>query len=305
MNYTLHQLRVYRKVCECQSITRAAEALHLTQPAVSVQLKKFQEQFDEPLTEVLGRQLYITKFGHVINELAAELLKKADAIDSALDHHRGILTGHLRIASASTGKYVIPYFLTGFLRQNPKVSVSVNVTNKTRVVESLQKNELDFAMVSVVPEHLSLERYPLLSNELYLAAAADYPDLPSPMTPEALADYPLIFREEGSATRRAMEGYLQDRGIDARRSMQLVSNEAVKQAVRAGLGLSILARIGIRSELKLGAMQLIPLPGLPIVTEWNLVHARGKNLTRAARALVEYITTHRDEIVNRSFPEAR
>lgn len=304
MNYTLHQLRVFCKVCDYQSVTRAAEALHLTQPAVSLQLKKFQESFEIPLVEVVNRQLYVTTFGRQIESLAREMLDKAQEIESAADAHRGLLTGDIKIASASTGKYVLPYFLTGFIRQHPGVNISVDVTNKTLVVDALRTNAVDFAVVSVIPDQLRLHPLPLLPNELYLVAAVDYPGLPARMTPKKLAGFPLLLREPGSATRQAMEQFLRTAQVSGYRSMQLVSNEAVKQAVRAGLGLSILPRIGIRTELAAGDLQIVPMRGLPIVTEWNLVFNQGKQLSPAARALLAHIGAEKQRIVAASFTPA-
>lgn len=301
MNYTLHQLKILTKVCDYQSITKAAEALHMTQPAVSIQLKKLQESFEVPLTEVVGRQLFVTDFGRQIEQLARDLLDKAEEIELAADAHRGLLTGSIKIASASTGKYVVPYFLAGFMQQHPGVNISVDVTNKTAVVDALRENAVDFAVVSVIPEKLSLDRLPLLPNELYLTASSSYPDLPKRMTPERLGQCTLLFREPGSATRLAMESYLTERGVRVKRSMQLTSNEAVKQGVRAGLGLSILPRIGIQTELAVGNLQIVPMKGLPIVTEWNLVYGHGKRLSPAARALVDYIEREKDGIVETSF----
>ena len=164
MNYTLHQLRIFTKVCECQSITKASEALYLTQPAISIQLKKLQEEFDIPLTEVIGRKLYITDFGKEIYALAVATLEKADLIAVATDRFKGILTGNIQIASASTGKYVIPYFLTGFMRKHPGVKISVDVTNKTKVVERLRDNEIDFAMVSCVATKYSIKGNALIEK---------------------------------------------------------------------------------------------------------------------------------------------
>ncbi|MCB0642255.1 MAG: LysR family transcriptional regulator [Phaeodactylibacter sp.] len=301
MNYTLHQLRIYVKVCELQSITKASEALYLTQPAVSIQLKKLQDEFEIPLTEVIGRQLYVTEFGNRIRELALDILGAVDRIEAATDQYKGILTGTIRIASASTGKYVIPYFLTGFMRQHPGVTIAIDVTNKTQVVESLQENSVDFAMVSVIPQNLKLSAVPLMNNELYLVAASDYPDLPKRMTPKKLEAHTLIFREKGSATRSAMQQYLNQQEVNVRRSMQLVSNEAVKQAVRAGLGLSIMPRIGIRTELLLENMKILPIKGLPIITQWNLAYSSGKQLSPAGQALVDYIELNKEAITARHF----
>ena len=296
MNYTLHQLKIFTKVCELQSITKAAEALFLTQPAVSIQLKKLQDEFEIPLTEVIGRQLYITEFGKQIRDLANDILEKVDRIEASTDQFKGLLTGQIKIASASTGKYVIPYFLTDFMRKYPGVSISIDVTNKTKVVESLQKNAVDFAMISVIPKNLILEALPLIQNELHLVASTNYPSLPERMTPKKLAQHTLIFREDGSATRAAMKSFLQQHQIQVKRSMELVSNEAVKQAVRAGLGLSIMPLIGIRSELLLNNMRTLAMKGLPIITQWNLVYGAGKQLSPASRALVGYINEHKHRI---------
>lgn len=301
MNYTLHQLRVFLKVCEYQSITKAAEAMFLTQPAVSIQLKKLQDEFEIPLTEVMGRQLYITDFGKQIQELAIDILEKVEKIEQATDQFKGVLTGHIKIASASTGKYVIPYFLTDFMRQYPGINISIDVTNKTKVVESLQENSVDFAMVSVLPSNLALDSVELIPNELHLVASSNYMALPAKMTPAKLTNHTLIFREDGSATRAAMKAYLGKYEVQVKRSMQLVSNEAVKQAVRAGLGLSIMPLIGIRSELLLNNMMIIPIKGLPVVTQWNLAFRKEKALSPASQALIQFIEVNKERISKEQF----
>lgn len=304
MNYTLHQLKIFVKVCECQSITKASEALYLTQPAVSLQLKKLQDEFEVPLTEVIGRQLYITDFGLQIKNLALEILDRMEMIEAATDEFKGILTGNIKIASASTGKYVIPYFLSGFMQTHPGVNISIDVTNKTKVVESLQENSIDFAMVSVIPKNLALEGIALMQNELFLVSSTNYHRLPKRMLAKNLNTHTLIFREDGSATRNAMINFLNKNGITIKRSMQLTSNEAVKQAVRAGLGLSIMPLIGIRSELKLDTMTIIKMKGLPIITQWNLVYGSQKKLSPAGNALVRYIEDHKHRIIEEHFGHA-
>lgn len=301
MNYTLHQLRIFIKVCENQSITKAAEALFLTQPAVSLQLKKFQNAFEIPLIEVIGRKLYITDFGKQIQSLALGILEKVNEIERAEDEYKGIMRGNIKIASASTGKYVIPYFLSGFIQKYPGITISIDVTNKSKVIENLQDNSVDFALVSVIPTHLALESIPLMENELNLVGSTHYPKLPKQMRKDKLDAHTLIFREEGSATRTAMQNFLHKNQISVKRSMQLVSNEAVKQAVRAGLGLSIMPLIGIRSELKMENLSIIPMKGLPIVTQWNLVYGSGKELSLLAKTLINYIEDHKEAIIKEHF----
>ncbi|MEM0994178.1 MAG: LysR family transcriptional regulator [Bacteroidota bacterium] len=301
MNYTLHQLRIFVKVCELQSITKASEVLFISQPAVSIQLKKLQEEFEIPLTEVIGRQLHVTNFGEQIRILVEEILEKTTLIEQARDEFKGILTGNIKIASASTGKYVIPYFLSEFMREHPGVNISIDVTNKTKVVAHLQENIIDFALVSVIPQNLSLVKIPLMDNELHLVAASNHPNLPTYMQRRSLSNYTLILREHGSATRNAMMNFLEENRIKVKRFIQLTSNEAVKQAVRAGLGLSIMPLIGIRSELKWGNMQVVPIKGLPIITQWNLVYGKGKRLSPAGEALIAHVEAQKKRIIELNF----
>jgi DNA-binding transcriptional LysR family regulator len=187
------------------------------------------------------------------------------------------------------------------MRKHPGVTISIDVTNKTQVVKSLQENSVDFALVSVMPQNLALKWIPLVENELYLVASTNYPKLPKRMSPQQLNTYTLIFRENGSATREAMKNFLAKNQIDIKQSMELVSNEAVKQAVRAGLGLSIMPLIGIRSELKLEKMKIVPMKGLPITSQWNLTYTSGKKLTPACLALLDHIQEHKAEIIAENF----
>jgi DNA-binding transcriptional LysR family regulator len=300
MHYTLHQLKIFVKVCELKSITKAADELHLTQPAVSIQLKKLQEQFDIPLTEVIGRQLYITEFGEQILTLSETLLEGAERINDTANLYKGLFTGRIKIAAVSTGKYVIPYFLTGFAKAHPHIDLSIDVTNKNLVVESLVKNETDFALVSVLPE-LSLERIELMDNILHLFSGQEFYEKTASMTIKKLSEIPLIFREQGSATRKVMESFLSIHKITPQRTFELTSNEAVKQAVMAGLGLSIMPFIGLRYELQLEKLRVVPLKGLPIKTNWNLVWTSGKNLTPASKALINYVKMHKEEVIKTHF----
>ena len=144
MNYTIHQLAVFLKISQTNSITKAAEELHLTQPAISIQLKKFQEQFDLPLKEIIRRRLYITDFGKEIAIAAENILDELEAINNRMLSYKKQLTGRLKISVVSTGKYIMPYFLADFLQDNPGIQLQLDVTNKSRVLESLEKNEIDF-----------------------------------------------------------------------------------------------------------------------------------------------------------------
>lgn len=301
MDYTLHQLRIFTKVVEYQSITKASEELYLTQPAVSMQLKKFQEQFAVPLTEVVGRRLYVTDFGREIAESALKILDEIEAINYRTKSFKGQLAGRLKISSASTGKYVMPFFLSDFLRHNPGVDLVIDVTNKTQVVKNLEQNEVDFSLVSVLPSHLKLNTVQLLQNKLYLVGSTRLQRNPKMPVRKLLELHPLLYREFGSATRNSMEQFLEKENWPTYKKIELTSNEALKQALIAGLGYSIMPLIGIKNELKIGDLEIVPYKGLPIVTHWHLVWLASKRLSPIAEAYLEFIQKEKDRIVEQTF----
>ncbi|NAY91997.1 LysR family transcriptional regulator [Muricauda sp. JGD-17] len=301
MNYTLNQLRIFLKIVEKQSITKASEELHLTQPAVSIQLKNFQNQFPIPLTEVVGRQLFVTDFGQEIAEAARRILKEVDGINYKLLAYQGELAGRLKISVVSTGKYVMPYFLSNFMRENPGVDLVMDVTNKSRVVESLEENQVDFALVSVLPQHLNLNKVGLMKNILHLVGNPKYFNKVKLGKSSFSKDTPLIFREKGSATRAAMETYLTKKNVTVSKKIELTSNEAVKQAVIAGLGCSIMPLIGVNNELKKGDLKIIPLKDLPVITTWNLVWLQNKKLSPVALALLDHLNATKEKVIKDNF----
>ena len=301
MNYTLHQLQVFYKITETLSITKAAEELFLTQPAVSIQLKNFQNQFDIPLTEIVGRQIYITDFGKEIAEAAEAILNEVYAINYKTQAYKGQLSGRLKISVVSTGKYVIPYFLSDFIKNNKEVELEMDVTNKTKTLKSLKNNEIDFALVSILPKDIEVESKIILENKLFLIGNKYVDSNPKNDLAEFAANYPLIYREAGSATRITMENYLDQNGIKPNMKLQLTSNEAVKQSVIAGLGLSIMPLIGLKNELDKGDLKIIPVKKLPIVSSWRLIWLKGKKFSPVANAYLKHINAAHEEIKNDYF----
>jgi DNA-binding transcriptional LysR family regulator len=299
MNYTLHQLKIFYKIYQNQSITKTSEELHLSQPAISIQLKNFQDQFSIPLTEHIGRKIYITDFGKEIALTAEKILNDVESITYKTNAYKGILTGRLRFSIASTGKYVMPHFLSGFMQKYTAIDLAISVTNKTKVIRSLEQNETDFALVSVLPENLNVKTLDLIPNQLYLigskASGFELSDIKN------LSDLPLILREPGSATRRAMENFISSKKINSSKKIELTSNEAVKQAVIAGLGFSIMPLIGIKNELKNKDLEIIPLPGLPLTTKWQLVWLSAKPLSPVATAFLKYLETNKERISQSHF----
>lgn len=301
MNYTLNQLQIFLKISQTLSVTRAAEELHLTQPAVSIQLKNFQDQFDIPLTEVVGRKIYITDFGKEIADSVEQILNQVNTIKHKTLTYKGQLTGRLKISVVSTGKYVMPYFLSAFIRQHPGIDLLMDVTNKTRVVESLQNNEVDFSLVSILPNSPPVEKLDLLQNKLFLVGNAEKKFKKTAYPKQLFKELPLIYREKGSGTRQTMESFIERNNVPVVKKMELTSNEAVKQAVLAGLGYSIMPLIGIKNELHDGDLQIVPVNDLPIKTVWRLIWLRGKKHSPVADSFLNYVKTERDKIVQSRF----
>ncbi|AWM33002.1 LysR family transcriptional regulator [Hymenobacter nivis] len=301
MNYTLHQLDVFAKVAHLQSVTKAAEALHLTQPAVSIQLKNFQDQFDIPLTEIISRRLYLTDFGREIAQAAEKILYEAHAINDRTLAHKGLLYGKLTLSVVSTGKYVMPYFLSGFMQAHKAIELAMDVTNRQKVVDSLANNEVDFALVSILPGQFNLNYLDLMPNKLYLIGRrldqAEHTD----KDPRLLETLPLIYREAGSGTRSMMETFIADHQLVVRKRLELTSNEAVKQALLAGLGYSIMPLIGIRNELLNNDLQIIPIRGLPLQTSWMLTWHKAKQLSPVAQAYLTYLQANKESTIQRWF----
>ena len=301
MNYTLNQLRIFLKVVQTESVTKASEELYLTQPAVSIQLKNFQDQFDIPLTEVVGRKIYITDFGREIAEAAENIINQVHAINYKTLAYKGQLTGKLKISVVSTGKYVMPYFLSQFMKENAGVELNMDVTNKYKVLESLENNSVDFALVSILPTTQNIEKLDLLQNKLYLVGSEKATSKKGNSTKEIFENLPLIFREKGSGTRQTMEKFFSENNISVLKRMELSSNEAVKQALLAGLGYSIMPIIGIKNELRNKELEIIPIKELPITTTWSLIWLKGKNQTLVSAAYLEFLKKEITNIVQSKF----
>jgi LysR family transcriptional regulator, low CO2-responsive transcriptional regulator len=301
MNYTLNQLRIFVTVLELGSITKAAAKLNLTQPAVSIQLKNLQEQFEFPLFEVVGKKVFVTDFGNDVVQSAVAIFQEIEIIENKVNAYKGLLIGRLRISVVSTGKYIAPYFLTDFLKLHSGVELSMVVTNKAKVLESLQNNEVDFSLVNVLPESIDVGKIALMTNKLFLVGPYDKKFRGRSYTKALFNELPLIYREEGSGTRQVMEKYIKKNKLPVRMKFELTSNEAVKQALIAGLGHSIIPLIGIKNEIENKQLQIINVSGFPITSTWHLVWRKDKKLSNVAKNYLQYLQSEKNSIIEKSF----
>jgi DNA-binding transcriptional LysR family regulator len=301
MNYTLNQLQIFNKIVQLRSITKASVELNLTQPAVSIQLKNFQDQFESPLVEIIGKKVYVTDFGREVAEKIELILHQVQAVSNLNKEKSKHLTGKLRIAVVSTGKYVMPYFLADFLKKNSEVTLLMDVNNRAGVIQSIERNEVDLALVSVLPDKRNFESLELLPNNLYLVGKNPINRKKSSEELKDYSEWPFIYREKGSATRLTMERFIEKKRIQPVKKLELTSNEAVKQAVLAGLGYSIMPEIGIRNELTNGLLHIVPIKGLPITTSWQLIWLKGKKHTPVSNSFLEHLEHEKASIISEHF----
>jgi LysR family transcriptional regulator, low CO2-responsive transcriptional regulator len=287
MRYSLRQIEIFRAVARSLSYTRAAETLNLTQPAVFTQVRQLEEQLGEPLIERIGKRLFLTEAGRVVDEAAREILGEVDRLDQRLADLRGLVRGRLRIAIVTTAKYDIPARLGAFCGAHPGIDVALTVGNREELLTRFAANEDDLYVLGTPPEGLDAEAEPFADNPLVLLAPPDHPLAGRRgLSPRDLAGHPFVMRESGSGTRIAAERFFAAAGLHPVVRMELGANEAVKQAVAAGLGLSVLSRGTALLELRHGVLTELDVAGFPIVRQWYVAYPRGKRLSVTAGAFL-------------------
>jgi DNA-binding transcriptional LysR family regulator len=233
---------------------------------------------------------------------AEQILNQVQEINFKTLAYKGQMTGRLKLSVVSTGKYVLPYFLSDFLKLYPGVELTLDVTNKSKVIDNIVNNEVDFSMVSVLPENLNIEHLELLQNKLFLVTGRETKiDYKKTHDFSIFEELPIIYRESGSGTRYSMEQYFNAKGIRLHKKLELTSNEAVKQAIVAGLGSSIMPLIGIKNELKSEELQIIKVKEFPITTNWQLIWQKNKRFSPVASAFIDYIKNNKEEIIKKHF----
>ncbi len=299
MNFTLHQLRIFYTISKTLSISKAAEELNLTQPAVSIQQKNFQSEFELALMHLKGKKIVLTDFGKDIAKLAERILNDADQLKSRIDDHKGLIAGKLKIAVVSTGKYLMPYLLTDFLNIYPGVELIMEVANEDAVKQQLKDWHYELALMSLAdlePEYGALD---LLENKIYLFKNSQ---LKMNDLNEIFEKYPVIIREEGSGTRGISENFIRDINLPLKiKKMVLTSNEAVKQALLAQLGVSIMPLIGLKNEINNHLVTIIPHEGFPIKNQWKLVWLKERELTNVAKKYIAYLQNNLEMLIEKHF----
>lgn len=284
---TFRQLEIFEAVARLGSFSRAAETLFLTQPTVSMQVRKLTDVIGMPLFEQVGKRVYLTEAGRELYATCRELFRTVDAFEMTLANMRGLRQGALHIAGVTTAEYFLPRILGHFCQRYPGIEVSLEVTNREHALERLRANLDDIYIFGQPPDDVDVEALPFLENPLVVVAAANHELARARRIPvERVAREPFLMREPGSGTRLAAERFFAERRLAPRVRMELGSNEAIKQAVAGGLGVSVLSAHTLRpGEGDLVALDVI---GFPLRRHWYLVYPHGKQLSIVARTFVEF-----------------
>ncbi len=299
---TLQQLRLFEAVARHRSYTRAAEEVHLTQPAVSIQIKRLEENIGSPLFEMIGKKMHLTLAGQEVHDACVDVLRRLGDLEITLDNLSGEVAGPINVTVVSSAKYFLPYLLGKFMRRYPKVEPHLKVTNRANLLERLGNNTDDLYITGLVPEEMPVVEYPFLENVLVVVAHPHHPLAKKKgLTLEDLADERFVGREPGSGTRKAVEELFRERGLTVTPYIELSSSEAIKQGVMAGLGLAVLSLHSLSLELSANKLTILDVKDFPLRRRWYAVHRKGKQLSRAAQTFLDYLQQEGEDEVRQLF----
>ncbi len=292
MHLTLRQLTLFESVARHLSFTRAAEELHLSQPAVSMQVRQLEESAGLPLFEKIGKRIQLTEAGREMLDYARRIGQELQELDDVMASLRGVRRGHLRLSVATTANSFATRILAAFSQRYQGTTYSLDVTNRKTLLDQLSNNETDIVIMGKPPDDADLAVQPFMENPLVVVAHPDHPLAahPGPVPLAALQEEVFVVRERQSGTRIAMERFFDERGMQLRTGIETTSNSAIKHAVEAGLGLGIVSIHTLDLELQAGALVILDVEGFPILRHWHLVHCQGKRLPPIAEAFRQFLT---------------
>jgi DNA-binding transcriptional LysR family regulator len=297
MHITLRQLQVFEAAARLGGYTRAAETLHLSQPAVSMQIRQLEEQAGMPLFDQIGKKVHLTDAGRTLYKHAQSILAQVNEAQLEFEEMRGMRRGQLNITIASTANYFAPRLLAAFCQRHPEVKVSLDVSNREHILELLKETDKDLAIMGRPPEASDLVAHPFMENPLVVIAAPDHPLAQAHDIPLArLNEETFISREIGSGTRMAAERFFDEAGTRLTTVMEMSSNEAIKQAVQAGLGLGVVSVHTLEMELALGRLVILDVQGFPILRHWYAVHRHGKRFSAVAQAFLNFVMDEAEQL---------
>jgi DNA-binding transcriptional LysR family regulator len=287
---TLRQLEILDSVARCGSFSRASEELHLTQPAVSMQIKQLEGVLGLPLFEYMGKHIHLTEAGQDALRTARRIEGELANLEQTLANIQGLKGGTLTVSAASTASVFAARMMALFRALHPDVRISLNVVNRETLLRHLTENSIDLALMGQPPEDYDLTSQPFLDNPLVVIAATNHPLVgKSNIRLRRLLEEPVIGRELGSGTRSTLENFLAEHGHTYNAAMEMNKNEAIKQAVEAGLGVGVVSLHTIQAELVSGQLCVLDVRGFPLKRQWHIVQRAGKRLTPVAHAFTQLV----------------
>ncbi|MEM9767242.1 MAG: LysR substrate-binding domain-containing protein [Cyanobacteria bacterium P01_D01_bin.71] len=303
---TLHQLKVFEATARHGSFTRAAEELYLTQPTVSIQVKQLTKAVGLPLFEQIGKRLYLTQAGQQLLETCQRVFEGLDQFEMAIADIKGMKQGQLRIAVITTAKYFVPRLLGPFCQRFPGIDISLKVTNHQHIQERMANNEDDLYIISQAPEQPDLKIHPFLENPLVVIAPKNHPLVGKKNIPiRALNGEQFIMREPGSGTRQAVQTLFEENEVEVKVRLELGSNEAIKQAIAGGLGISVLSVHTIISEGTAGEFAILDVERFPIERHWYVANLAGKQLSVVADTFLKYLLEESHDMAQKLLPNIK
>ncbi|MEW5891565.1 MAG: LysR family transcriptional regulator [Pseudomonadota bacterium] len=289
---TFRQLEIFEAIARLGSFTRAAEELHLTQPTVSMQMKKLTDAVNAPLCEQVGKKIYLTEAGKSLAQATREVFDILDRFEMSVAEQQGLKRGRLRLMAITTASYFAPRLLAEFARLHPGIEVILSVTNRERALASIAENLEDLYFLGQPPDNIDVVAQPFMENPLLVVAPPDHPLAQKKRIPLArLAQEPWLMREPGSGTRKAVERLFAEHGLSPQVRMELGANEAIKQAILAGLGISVLSRHSLALHAP-GQFAILDAEGFPIRRQWYAVYPAGRQLSVVTRTFLDFLLAY-------------
>ena len=293
---TLHQLQIFEAIAQYGSFTRAAEELFLTQPTVSQQMKQLTKAIGVPLYEQIGKRIYLTDAGKAVLEVGRDISQRFNDLEMTLADIKGLKQGNLKLAAITTAKYFVPRILGTFRQRYPGINISLQIANRQQILDRLANNLDDLYFIGQPPDNLEINLRHFLDNPLVVIAPRNHPLAQEKLISlERLIEEPLIMRESGSGTRMAVESFFAENRLKMLVEMEIGSNEAIKQAIVGGLGLSILSRHSLALEGPQGPLVVLDVDGFPIQKHWYVIYSSNKKLSIVAQTFLDYLLTEGKE----------
>ncbi len=294
MHLTLQQMKVFDAVARHGSFTRAAEEMHLTQPAISIQIKRLEDNVGMPLFEKIGKRNYLTDAGREMHAACIDILKRIENLGAAIGALQGSIMGKLRLSVVTTAEQFMPHLLGRFVQEYPDVEPSMVVTNRASLIERLYANLDDLVIMGQIPDGMDMTAFPFMDNPLIVVANPNHPMANDRKIPlERIAGERILMREQGSGTRLAVARAFNARDLKVEPFMELGSTEAIKQGTMAELGISILSKNNIRTELETGQLAVLDVEAFPLLRRWYVGYRKGKQLSRVAETFLQFLLEHR------------